>query len=942
MIDLSKAYERVKKYISKIEELKNNGVYFYIELSKVYAFFSGKSKDECLEGKVLTVNKEGGKVNTFRMIEFENYFYDYNYNNLIEIDNPDYLGDVIIVNNPVSNVKEILDLNFKDEITRRDFLFNLVEEGESCRTVEKIIKSGITLDNIKKMDIDGFSVAYGIRKKELYSKIYSLSKKELANNDLSIYALYSRGVSGGILDRLVELGIDKCYKLYLVPREIFATKYSLLEATADKIYDAFEIMNFELAHDSKTLKFIQELLVDSNYRKMVKAEIHRIVSQSEKEIKPLILKSNINDKYSQIPILNELINEMIKDKIISLNEFGLKANIIRLKDYLNYLPDNSYTELARKYFLDDTSTYESLGEPLGISRERVRQILKKIPIAEVFEDSYGELFKKYDFSDKAFMYLFNENRYVYKYLLYKFDKKGNEKLEVLLEDDSIDEGIKHKLEELFKDKYLFIDGSKVYKSKTVLLQYYMKENVRQLTSINEIWNGFKIFINNIIPDLKEVGFDPLDDVRDVESPITSEHFPSLKTNGHKYKYYDINSSEIKYLLENMDLNQYKDIEISSKYLFDLHSDLMKEFDIDDQYVLHNLLKKVYKKDDVDYQRSPYIVFGKGDRDKQIDKLILEHAPILTTDLSKIYCDMYGGHLGTIKSYIETHFKELINNQMINLDYSTILPQDELDKFRFILCSKEMWFKEDIYDVCRKNNIVIPKNLFAWQNLEKIGFKNASNYIYSNKYESMKEYLEINYFSSDFLDTTVIDRRLLYVVLFSGLVIEKRKNLEIIEYETGKFMKSKLLEKAGVSIKYLKEFINSVSDFTVRRGLFTFKSIMNDGYTHELFDLGFEEVFYSSILRSDDRFVFKRYGTQTLFENDSNIREISVSNLLEKILFTYRKMEEYDMAVYLYKRYGIDYRDNYVKLQDYAKKSTVYYDKYTDTYYYDYDVYYEEI
>jgi len=130
-------------------------------------------------------------------------------------------------------------------------------------------------------------------------------------------------------------------------------------------------------------------------------------------------------------------------------------------------------------------------------------------------------------------------------------------------------------------------------------------------------------------------------------------------------------------------------------------------------------------------------------------------------------DMYGGHLGTIKSYIETHFKELINKQMINLDYSTILPQDELDKFRFILCSKEMWFKEDIYEVCRKNNIVIPKNLFAWQNLEKIGFKNASNYITSTKYESAKEYFEQEYFSKDFLDTTTMDRRLTYIVVFSG-------------------------------------------------------------------------------------------------------------------------------------------------------------------------------
>ena len=52
---------------------------------------------------------------------------------------------------------------------------------------------------------------------------------------------------------------------------------------------------------------------------------------------------------------------------------------------------------------------------------------------------------------------------------------------------------------------------------------------------------------------------------------------------------------------------------------------------------------------------------------------------------------------------------------------------------------------------------------------------------------MKEYLEINYFTKDFLDTNAIDRRITYIVLFSGLLIDKRKNLDIIEYEKGKIL-----------------------------------------------------------------------------------------------------------------------------------------------------------
>ena len=203
MINLSKAYNKAKNFIAKSDEYNDCGVYFYAELNKVYAFFTGIDKNNCFDKKVVTVNKEGGKVNQFTMRQLTNYFYEYDYEKLIEINNPDILGDFVKVNNPVENVEDILDFNFKKEITRRDFLFNLTEEGETCRTIDKIINSGITLDNILKMDLEGFAKAYGVRKKELYFKISELSQKNLTNNDLPISALFSRGVSAQIINRLV-------------------------------------------------------------------------------------------------------------------------------------------------------------------------------------------------------------------------------------------------------------------------------------------------------------------------------------------------------------------------------------------------------------------------------------------------------------------------------------------------------------------------------------------------------------------------------------------------------------------------------------------------------------------------------------------------------------------------------------------------------------------
>lgn len=938
MIDLDKAYARAKKQVESKIEFLGEGIYFYIELKEVYAFLCGLNEEYCRT--VITVNKDGGKINVYKTREFLGHFNDFDYDNLNKIDNPDTLE--IVIDNPIENIDSILDFNFDNKISKRDHIYSLVETGESCRTVEKIISCGITLDNIGKMDLYGFAKAYGQKRKEIYKKVYDLSRQELINNDISIYALYGRGLSEKYCNDLHSFGIDKIYKLCMIPREIFSTKYSVSDSFVEKVYEALDKTNFKLVHDNNTKKWGELFWLDDNYRKVVKSEIHKLISKSEQSIKPLALKNNIDIRFLYLDNLNEIINEMIQDKIISLNEFGLKANIIRLEDYLNYLPENSCTKLAKEYFLDDESTYESLAQPRGITRERVRQLLKKVPIPEVYEDCYGEYFKKYDFSVKTFTQLFDEKKYVYKYLMYKYDKKGSSKLEDLLNDEFIDSKMRYKLEEIFGNKYLFINGENIYKSKATLLKYYMKKNVRELTHIDDIWKGFKEFLNEYYPNYSEEKFDEIDDVRDIEAPITDEHFPSVKTNRRKYKYYDINSSENIAILANLELNQYKDIQISTKYLYELHFDLMREYNIDDPYVLHNLLKKICSYDGVDFKRSPYIVFGNGNINKQLDELILDNAPISISKLSELYCEIYGGNVNTVGAHIFKQYREIINKQIISLEYGSPLSELEINKSRDLLFYEDVWFKEDIERIFKQNNIDIPLNFYAWQNLEKIGFKNASNYIYSTKYDSMKECLEKKYFSGDFIDTAIIDKRIRSLVLFSGMITEKRKNLEIIEYEKGKFMKSSLLEIANIDINDLTDFIRDVDEFTINKGPFTIKSIRNEGFYHKIFDLGFENIFYASILRGNDKFAFKRYIGETLFKNMKERTEISISDLLEKILFTYRHIEEYDLAKFIEEVYGIDYRGDYYSLQSYAKNTNIYYDKYTNTYYYDYDTYYEEM
>ena len=59
----------------------------------------------------------------------------------------------------------------------------------------------------------------------------------------------------------------------------------------------------------------------------------------------------------------------------------------------------------------------------------------------------------------------------------------------------------------------------------------------------------------------------------------------------KFRYYNISGYDFSDFLETLNLSQYKNEEYSSLKFFKMYPDLMKMYDIRDEYELHNLLKK---------------------------------------------------------------------------------------------------------------------------------------------------------------------------------------------------------------------------------------------------------------------------------------------------------------------------------------------------------------
>jgi hypothetical protein len=77
----------------------------------------------------------------------------------------------------------------------------------------------------------------------------------------------------------------------------------------------------------------------------------------------------------------------------------------------------------------------------------------------------------------------------------------------------------------------------------------------------------------------------------------------------KLRYFVMSEEDFKKLLEEIHFHDLKDVEISTKELFLAYPEIMKKYDLRDEYELHNLMKKHMPDSDIDFNRMPHIGIG---------------------------------------------------------------------------------------------------------------------------------------------------------------------------------------------------------------------------------------------------------------------------------------------------------------------------------------------
>ena len=592
-------------------------------------------------------------------------------------------------------------------------------------------------------------------------------------------------------------------------------------------------------------------------------------------------------------------------KIINKRKYKIYP---KLENIINELDEEKKDIITRRL---NGETLKSIGDSIGKTRERIRQIEKKffdsLEKIQIQENMYKNIFFEYDWTEEIFLKIFKEKKTTFSYLQI-LEKKENsslyekKSLKEILNEKEINLKIKKIIEEkIYLDYVILKNGDKIKVAKNELLDYILEHYVEEGLRYEEVFVIYKNF-------LKEYSLE-----KNLKLLFTEKYFESkiethpkiLLQNGRKIRYYgDILITEDE-LIKALDLKKYRDIELSTKKIFDENLYQMEEWDIQDEYELHNLIKKVIKDKDklkLEVSKMPTLKFGKSDREMQILNLLITLSPVSAKDFSVEYEKIYGvKNEVVIANYLlnfSKYYQEglyIINQKKMN--------NDEYKKMKAFMTEKiyEINSLKKLYkDLLGKDD----DGLINSYNLNKLGYRITYGFVLSKEYFSL-EY----YFKKEILKNRVIDIKEMNIIgrrtsSYYSAIASLKKEFKIIAVEAYKYVLFEEIEKKGITLQMINDYIDSVAKFKEDNSIFTVYSLNKEGFSHKLNEYNFDEWFYGSLLSTDPRFKTQKTKNNFIIEKKDK-GNITLLKFIKAVMYKHFVADLEDIKRYLKLEYNIE-------------------------------------
>ena len=650
--------------------------------------------------------------------------------------------------------------------------------------------------------------------------------------------------------------------------------------------------------------------------------------------------------------IKKVIGKLLAEKELEYVDFRCYRIYPRFTDYV--MECSIIDERKRDMILRRISgeTLEMIAKTYDIQRERVRQIVAKSKkqVFDHFKANGSQAF------DEDYYLYFYQTYYIKKNDAVKwlgipesaigyFDlydiKQGSRSLESASEDiKGLETGLRLKIKNYLNRDKLFIDGRWIEKKRYALEDLVLKKYCQNDVSFEE----FSRIYNRFLEDM-EIPYD--EDMYYTDAVIRTrinrlaESKKVLWKQNEKLRYYDIDGRDYSELLDTLHIDAYENIELSTLKFLNDYPELMKQYDIRDQYELHNLLKKIISEGsfhDLKFKRMPQIVFGKADRSAAVFELMVENAPITAKELEELARSEYGYDYSVFMMATQ-FFSEYCHNGVYSVDNKQ-MSEEHLTALHNVL-TDEFYYIEEIKDKYKSlfpDGDILEINSY---NLKRMGFNVLSKYVLQH-YDSLNQYFNHLLLEPDMVDVTGYRSRFTYVQMLSQCIIENQRRLQIIEYEPNKFINFRVLEREGITLEMIHDFCSEIYDSVEDGSYFTIHSLDETGVLPQyklLDELGFSEWFYSNILLSDRRFSHqKMFGNIVFYKG--NI-DITIRSLVLHLIHNYGCVDILDLMKDLKEHFGCvvaDKSDILYKIQD----TEVYYDNILERIYANKDIYYDEL
>lgn len=650
---------------------------------------------------------------------------------------------------------------------------------------------------------------------------------------------------------------------------------------------------------------------------------------SKNTIKELIVKLFVEMSFAGLSffqIKSSLPKKLSNEKLMLFIEDFLKEDFLVFKNKLYYVKIRSFYSFVEQYddIKDDRKemillklnghTLETLGTMYSVTRERIRQIISKEIIKikkfhlskhgyDFFEEDYfAYLFSTYDIPKNIWDEYLCDSKRVYQYLSYFYDK-GSKSIDDALQDEKISIQTRLKLQKYINKNKIILDGHLVDKNRSSIENYIIShycENEMKSNDFAKLYNTV-LEKNNISSDSNLYYNDGM--LRARENRLADSRFVLWK-DGKRLRAYQIDGKDYSELIEELHLNSYRNTEISTLLFFTRYPELMKKYDIRDQYELHNLLKKISNQidiDDLQFKRQPILLFGEFDRDKMILEIIKAFSPLTADELIEYIFDEYGYSKLFLQMNVLPNFSQYYHNGVYTYDYKK-MSEDRKNCFKEKLI-KDFYYINELEELYASLFPEADQNELNPHTMKELGFRVYSKYALQN-YESLEEYFKMLLLKDDIFDFTTINKSFGNIVSFTETYYQLRRQQEIFLFDKTKIINIRRLEKNGIKKEQIIDYCTNVISFVPEDSFFTIHYLRKHGFSDFLDSLGFDESFYSGILFADNRIKGQRMMGTIVFYKGAEETLISMNNFILHNASKYSKIEIEDLAKIMHKKYGV--------------------------------------